>query len=569
MARFKMQDGRVGRFEVPEGTSPEQAQGLIEDHLKNSPVEKPEPVGIPRTILDQGMQGLTFGLGDEASDALGAVGAKLMGGNATKDMSIGDLYGQARDLSKDQLSNEMKQNPLTSIASQLGGGLVTGGAISDVAKGTALANMLRSSQVAKDAPTLAKAGNLAINMGKSGAIGSATGAAYGFGTADDGERLQGTGQGAKVGAVVGGLMPVANAAVNKIKEVVSPTVSAGMQDVAELAKKHGVPLGVDQLTNSPARKYLAETSAELPFSGGSQFAAKQQSAFNNAVLKTVGESGDRITPEVVGNAYKNIGQKFDDVLAGKTLQVSPDHLDSLGNIIEDAKGTLANDKVSAIKNTIDKLIADIHPDGSISGEKIGDIRSTLVGKIKRADPGIKEYLGDVLDTVMNISTEGNPETRKLLTEARYQYKNLKTLEPLMAKATDGDISPALLKNRVISNYGAKSMATGEAGDLGELARVGDAIKSKIGNSGTAQRAASMALLATPGAIIGGAATPGDYYKKAMGAALGGAATLGAAKGYQSYNNSPALAEALLSARNVKNLPPNISTALIGALNKKK
>ncbi len=55
----------------------------------------------------------------------------------------------------------------------------------------------------------------------------------------------------------------------------------------------------------------------------------------------------------------------------------------------------------------------------------------------------------------------------------------------------------------------------------------------------------------------------------MGAALGGAATLGAAKGYQSYNNSPALAEALLSARNVKNLPPNISTALIGALNKKK
>lgn len=37
VARFQMPDGRVGRFEVPEGTSPEQAQAMIEESLSQAP----------------------------------------------------------------------------------------------------------------------------------------------------------------------------------------------------------------------------------------------------------------------------------------------------------------------------------------------------------------------------------------------------------------------------------------------------------------------------------------------------------------------------------------------------
>jgi len=33
IARFEMPDGRIGRFEVPEGTTPEQAQKLISEYL--------------------------------------------------------------------------------------------------------------------------------------------------------------------------------------------------------------------------------------------------------------------------------------------------------------------------------------------------------------------------------------------------------------------------------------------------------------------------------------------------------------------------------------------------------
>jgi hypothetical protein len=42
VARFQMPDGRIGRFEVPDGTSPEQAQSLIETHLKSNQQTTPK-----------------------------------------------------------------------------------------------------------------------------------------------------------------------------------------------------------------------------------------------------------------------------------------------------------------------------------------------------------------------------------------------------------------------------------------------------------------------------------------------------------------------------------------------
>jgi len=36
IARFEMPDGRIGRFEVPEGTTPEEAQKLIQQSLQET-----------------------------------------------------------------------------------------------------------------------------------------------------------------------------------------------------------------------------------------------------------------------------------------------------------------------------------------------------------------------------------------------------------------------------------------------------------------------------------------------------------------------------------------------------
>ena len=51
VARFQMPDGRVARFEVPEGTSPEQAQTMMEAHFAST--APPAPVAQPRGTVPE------------------------------------------------------------------------------------------------------------------------------------------------------------------------------------------------------------------------------------------------------------------------------------------------------------------------------------------------------------------------------------------------------------------------------------------------------------------------------------------------------------------------------------
>lgn len=94
IARFQLPDGRIGRFEVPEGTTPEQAQTLIQAQLPTlgqpAAPELPESLR-PRTAAPEGMPGPR----QESNlwqtvrpyvaptvEALGAAGGALVGGGA-------------------------------------------------------------------------------------------------------------------------------------------------------------------------------------------------------------------------------------------------------------------------------------------------------------------------------------------------------------------------------------------------------------------------------------------------------------------------------------------------------
>jgi hypothetical protein len=82
-----------------------------------------------------------------------------------------------------------------------------------------------------------------------------------------------------------------------------------------------------------------------------------------------------------------------------------------------------------------------------------------------------------------------------------QYRNLKTIEPLVAKdAYNGNISPSALLGRVGSTKAGKAaLARDNAGDLGTLAAIGqNFIKDTIPNSGTPSRALGFGLLGGAG-----------------------------------------------------------------------
>ncbi|MDP9195218.1 MAG: hypothetical protein M3O22_00340 [Pseudomonadota bacterium] len=419
----------------------------------------------------------------------------------------------AENLEKIRAFNRETQelSPTGYALASIGGGLI-GGSVVPIG---AAANAAKSATGALGA----------LGAGIKGAATAApVGAIAGFGAGEGGidNRLDAAGEGAMWGAGLGGGFPIAGSALKGIGNVIVPRVAEGLQDAVQLARKYKIPLGLDQVTGSKARQFLTSTTGRIPLSGGNKLADAQQKAFNRSVLKTINVEADRVSEEVVDSAARSIGEKFDDVLAGKTITITPDHVQRFQNILDDASQGLAADKVQSLKKAVDRVLGNLDENQQISGEKINDIRSSLTKISRSADPGIKQYLDDIVETVVDVSTEGNPAARELLTEARYQWKNLKTLEPLLAKAStsNGNIGPGLLREKVSNKFGTLNLARGNAGELGDLAKVGELLKSKIGDTGTAERLASYS------AFGGGLAALNPL--KALGA-------LGAAAGYQAYN----------------------------------
>lgn len=79
-----------------------------------------------------------------------------------------------------------------------------------------------------------------------------------------------------------------------------------------------------------------------------------------------------------------------------------------------------------------------------------------------------------------------PATRDAWQVARQQWRDMKTIEHLVAKAGDGIVGPAQLMGRVTTDRaGRATMAQGTRGELGELARLGQQLKP-LQTTGTAE-----------------------------------------------------------------------------------
>jgi hypothetical protein len=184
-------------IEFPDDMGQDQIKAVLRQKFppKNTQFDAKE--GLARTVFDQGMQGASFGFADEISDRLGAGIAAL-----ATDQSYGDMLQEARGLTKERQKRQFEQHPVASIASNVAGGLVTGGAGAATKTGTAIGNLLRS-------------GNLAARVGKGALAGATSGAAYGAGTAEDGKRLDGAGQGSIYGGIAGAALPAVGAALSK------------------------------------------------------------------------------------------------------------------------------------------------------------------------------------------------------------------------------------------------------------------------------------------------------------------------------------------------------------------
>lgn len=352
------------------------------------------------------------------------------------------------------------------------------------------------------------------------------------------------------------LGPVAKAGASQLSAGIVGDISPETAQLADLARtKYAILLTAGQMSDSPAVRFTASTSSRMPLSGAGDIAGTQQTAFNRAVAGTIGETADKITPDVMVAAKKRIGDSMNNIAANTIIRVDNQFASDLSKTMNDAATVLPDVEVAPLRKQIGNILDNIDPNtGVMSGDQYQALTrkgTPLDRALSSSDPNIKFYAGqikDALDDVMQRSA--GPAQASQLSKLRFQYKNMKTIEDLAEKSPTGDVSPALLMGAVRGNF--SNMAYGGGGDLGDLARIGQRFLKEPPSSGTAERLSAMNAFGRIGAAAGSGvfglheALPGIIPETAASVAATIPATLAASRATSMFLRSPWVADNMIN-----------------------
>jgi len=535
MATFEveMPDGTIIE-NVPVGTTKAQLSSMLEKKsVPQQPQTKTSGMGRATAATEQYVQGLTANFADELSNPLGAAAAtayeRMQGVNEQPIMQqFGQNLDKADQISQDRLNQQRTDYPVTSaIANVLGG---ASGAIGSAGTkiGGQVANLVRGGAF-QNATTLA--GRAARLFTKAGASAGAGAASLGLASAGaaDGNRMPAAREGAILGASLGAAFPLAGAALG----AAAPKIDDGFKQVGVLAKKYNIPLSLDQLTQSKAYKTLQKVTQELPFSGQETFRANQLSKWTEAVTNTLGKKARAITPEYMSETYKRLGSFYENMGKGKVYNLGDDFVSGLSEISDN----IAVPEIQGVfKTGLNKITKNLNKDGTIDGKALNFVRQQLNSMARKtANFDAKEVLKDLENLVIAQFKADDPKIAAELAKVNQQYRNFLAIEPLAQKAKGGMISPTQLAGRVSKIY-KRAYTTGEAGEIGELARVGAELLPELGGSDTMQKT-----------LLGGAALASLVNPTALPVAV---TAMGTGRAFQSgINRNQAIIERMLGVVN--------------------
>ena len=402
-----------------------------------------------------------------------------------------------------------------------GGGMLSGAA--DVAGAAAGRIAPWAGRAVEGATNLLSGGAGSNIIGRTvglAANGALQGAAAGALTAgqSDAPISQQMGQGAMWGAAAGPVAGLVGAGAKALGGLATGAAGGAPADMAALAKvardTYGIPIQAPQISKNTLLRAANEQSSRLPFSGAGGGEAAQQSAWQRAVSQQMGENTDRITPEVMSSAAKRIGSVFNDVAARTKIAVDEPLMNALGQIETEANSApLGHGGTEAIRNQISNILdTATKNNGQLDGQAYQQLTragSPLSRAESAADPNVRYYAGQVRDALDGaFQRSAAPEDQAALGKARGQWRAMKTIEDLVEKSPDGNLSPALLMGQVRNASNRFDGSTGGmaytgGGALGDLARIGQAFLKPSPNSTTADRALVNGLAIGGGGILSG------------------------------------------------------------------
>lgn len=419
---------------------------------------------------------------------------------------------------------------------QTGAGL-TGNIAGNIAATVAPAGILGIAGKAAKIPGLVSAAESIIaptTIRGAGALGAAQGAIRPVGT--DQSRLENSALGGAFGAGAGLLSTAIGKISQPVKNALTPQTSRAVQTL----QAAGVPLDAAQATGSQRLAQVKRFLSDNPVTSAGQVdqVAKTQAGFNNAALRTIGESGDAADQSVLNRGLTRIGNAFDQIAARNPINADNHLINDLAAIEKQSASELETPQAKVIKNQIDEILDKAKIGNSIDGKAYQNIKSVLDRISNGADQGKGHFARELRQSLDDaLQRSASPQDAAALKTARTQYRNYLAIE----KSVDpvGNISPAKVYNsqNVKAFGGKRAMATGRAAtDLMDLAKAGKAIiPEKFPNSGTAAR--GLLQLAVPGAV--GAGYGYAKEKNFTGALAYGAGGLAAPYALQKVLNTPA------------------------------
>lgn len=314
-------------------------------------------------------------------------------------------------------------------------------------------------------------------------------------------------------------IPAVNTLARALRPAERPLIDPESARLAAIAiDKYGIPLHGGQISENRTVNYLDNMLNYGKY-------GEQRSAFNRAVSNTFGQNAEKLTPDVMLKASKELGANFDTVAANTTSKLDQPLIAGLDKINEDSKFLQPSER-GVIGSHINHII-DIaqRNNGEISGSMLQDLLShkSPLGKATR-DPNsnIRQAASQIKSELIdNMGRYAPEEMRKLYTQTKYQYKNMKTIEDLAEKSPTGDISPALLMGAVRKSY--NDMAYGGGGDLADLARIGQRFLKEPPQSGTQPRQKAERLMNIGGLVGGGIEAGTAFHDPVLALKLAGMA----------------------------------------------
>jgi len=438
---------------------PQAPQGLI-DKLKNSPVG-----GLIRGMrdpVDAGAQLLTRGL-----EAIAPAGSGFEQWIQNERKKVEGINNEAeRDYQQNWRQGQMQ-------------GIDTGRIAGNVAATLPLAG------VGGLAPT---------TLGGAMRLGAVSGALQPVNTTgpDDtfwSEKAGQTALGTAFGAGGYGVGKVAS----KVLKPTASTMSAGQQAGADAAERLGIRLTPGQQTGSMGMQQVEAVLARTPGASGPMQAFQQanQAALNRAGASAIGETSDILSESVLAQARQRLGGDFKNLSAGAKVALGDDFLNSLGKIDSMNRG-LGSFASTQIDDLVNKGL-DLAAKGNLDGKAYQTLRSRLTDRAGDAFRGGNSEMGQALKTLRDGLDDAaragmDDATKAAWDTVRRQYANLKVLTKGNVVQA-GNINPNQVGTALRQYSGDLYKTGGLQGPLMDVARVGEAFKQVVPNSGTAERSA--------------------------------------------------------------------------------